>query len=193
MFQFPFPRDSFCNMVKVDAKGIRYYSFSSLFLGIPFATCPRVCPRLSSQYLVSVPFSSGFLLQHNPYTRVDASRMFRFSSLFLGIPFATSMISSRSRTPWKSFSSLFLGIPFATLANMYGLGKMLEAGFSSLFLGIPFATPHRPTAAIWVVSFSSLFLGIPFATALRPHYLHQLALVSVPFSSGFLLQPRRQD
>jgi len=63
LFQFPFPRDSFCNVARVALICITIsFRFSSLFLGIPFAT--RWSARCGARArMVSVPFSSGFLLQ----------------------------------------------------------------------------------------------------------------------------------
>ena len=137
-----------------------------------------------------------------------------FSSLFLGIPFATFVPVCCCRSAISSFSSLFLGIPFATRIPKSDLEKA-KWRFSSLFLGIPFATGKdrfyqsrklkefqfpfpRDSFCNWMRKawrrsgrrrgFSSLFLGIPFATGHRSVRSGRESLVSVPFSSGFLLQ-----
>ena len=113
LFQFPFPRDSFCNTkwkIALEAKKTEvsvpfssgfllqpeYFTtrpfcrscFSSLFLGIPFATGPAWTAAIE-EAMVSVPFSSGFLLQP-PKGTCFGFRFSGFSSLFLGIPFATA-------------------------------------------------------------------------------------------------------
>ena len=89
-FQFPFPRDSPCNLWRlrnIRPDGVTFSSlflgirlatgipmasevpestFSSLFLGIRLATSPGH-PSPVREILLSVPFSSGFALQHSLY------------------------------------------------------------------------------------------------------------------------------
>ena len=169
------------------------YGLSGPFLSVPFssgfalrpvtsASLPRSTPPLS------VPFSSGFALRrYCGETKVGKSHS--FSSLFLGIRFATPrccadgspgracfqfpfprdslcdpICFAQSLIRCITFSSLFLGIRFATL-NQVVQQISADRSFSSLFLGIRFATRTVELSTEFECrSFSSLFLGIRFAT-----------------------------
>ena len=140
--------------------------------------------------MLSVPFSSGFALRLNFYANVTDYKIITFSSLFLGIRFATKM---REEVVWRylAFSSLFLGIRFAT--KDFSTVRTTSSTFSSLFLGIRFATDREWCAErIDNNAFSSLFLGIRFATLPSTRPADSAKQLSVPFSSGFALRHFRQ-
>ncbi len=138
IFQFPFPRDSLCDQrLRITIHSQRYITFSSLFLGIRFATC---CWLRSWQKIRS-----------------------SFSSLFLGIRFAT-----RSPEPQGAEPEAALSVPFSS-------------GFA--------LRPFSPCT----IRIVRCLLSVPFSSgfALRPSYYTDNTLkniLSVPFSSGFALR-----
>jgi len=163
LFQFPFPRDSFCNI------------------------CPRVLLPLGDLEF-QFPFPRDSFCNFGSSGRA-VEKPSSFSSLFLGIPFATRIPKSDlEKAKWR-FSSLFLGIPFATGKDRFYQSRKLKE-FQFPFPRDSFCNWMRKA---WRRSgrrrgFSSLFLGIPFATGHRSVRSGRESLVSVPFSSGFLLQ-----
>ena len=112
------------------------YTFSSLFLGIRFATHSISGQQLHLLYF-QFPFPRDSLCDNALVCEREST------SLYFQFPFPRDSLCDRSPfcvslTGRLAFSSLFLGIRFATLARV--AMKSLSWPFSSLFLGIRFAT-----------------------------------------------------
>mgnify|MGYP001346107687 CR=1 FL=1 len=135
-FQFPFPRDSLCDRESLLKQCL------SFGLSVPFSSGFALRPALlwwdgAAQDGLSVPFSSGFALRQERLERF-------FPTPFLSVPFSSGFALRLCDKVSNvnlifTFSSLFLGIRFATFGDG-SVFSMPEMSFSSLFLGIRFAT-----------------------------------------------------
>ena len=136
-------------------------TFSSLFLGIRFAT-QGGSPRKIAGAGLSVPFSSGFALRRGVIDRLREQG-------WLSVPFSSGFALRHFLAcccidwPNPTFSSLFLGIRFAT-------GWNDGPGSSCSHLSVPFSS------------------GFALRPGPRSWSCHPVALLSVPFSSGFALR-----
>ncbi len=136
--------------------------FSSLLIGMCFATRNSLGGGPSGHRCLSVPFSSGCAL------RPGIASSARTDITHLSVPFSSGCALRRwvchaSCRLMIAFSSLLIGMCFAT-------GKLQEtfrpgAGpFSSLLIGMCFATSWMPWTCAVSFPFSSLLIGMCFAT-----------------------------
>ncbi len=124
---------------EMDAEKIeKVVSFSSLFIGIPFATLSRLYHSSNLSARFQFPFHrDSFCNRNERVGQVVDRRWFQFP--FHRDSFCNPLVAPQPVAPQPGFSSLFIGIPFAT--SRVALPRViLHLGFSSLFIGIPFAT-----------------------------------------------------
>ena len=209
MFQFPLHRDPRCNCILRLRSAVRVRGrFSSLYIGILAATSSAALtsssivkfqfplhrdPRCNlfsannniAHFIVSVPFTSGSSLQHNPVSCARRNHRFQFP-LHRDPRCNRVVLKRRVRSVHIRFSSLYIGILAATL-YVTTLSPMKAKRFSSLYIGILAATGHSLGRGVMER------VSVPFTSGsslqlILPHFSEAPDTVSVPFTSGSSLQ-----
>ena len=139
-FQFPFPRDSLC-----DRDGSPLLSGSSRRFQFPFPR-DSLCDKTVTIYNDDRSVVFQFPFPRDSLCDGDLKEAGELAFMHFQFPFPRDSLCDTRRKPsencWsRPFSSLFLGIRFATRSDRPSPGAGMA--FSSLFLGIRFATLPR--------------------------------------------------
>ena|GEM_PF-821948 len=162
-------------------------SFSSLFLGIRFATDWLECLPPEG-FELSVPFSSGFALRPECDDPDPDSKDCRFQ-----FPFPRDSLCDSSQK-YIIIQGTGLSVPFSS-GFALRLSNWIPCACIAPCLSVPFSSGFALrqlsiclSQKIYNSPFSSLFLGIRFATLFHKLRFFLRVLLSVPFSSGFALR-----